>query len=99
MMAEFGNQTVVGLISVRELALRHKRARATRKAKGLSHHEWGFYGFCFHTLFSQFLIKSLVDGLGEEVVDVLRQSFEQLALAGYDCLVVTYGRTCLCLTG
>ena len=52
MMAEFGNQTVMGLISVRELALRYKRTRTAHKAIGRRHHEWGFYGFCVNIFMS-----------------------------------------------
>ena len=42
MMAMFLFETVMGFQVVRELVLRHKRGRTTRKAVGRSHHEWGF---------------------------------------------------------
>ena len=48
MMAESWNKTVLCFWIVRELALRHKVGSAGRPAAGFSHHEWDFYGFCFH---------------------------------------------------
>jgi hypothetical protein len=46
-MAEFGNQTVVGFWLVQEHALRHKAGRTACKVEGLSHHEWCFLLFLF----------------------------------------------------
>jgi hypothetical protein len=46
-MAEFGNQTVPDFWHARKLAFKRKAGSTGRKAAGLSHHEWGFYGFLF----------------------------------------------------
>lgn len=46
MKAVFWNKTVLGFWAVQELALKHKTGRTGRWAKGQSHHEWCFYGFC-----------------------------------------------------
>ena len=48
MMAESWYKTGMEFQIVRKLAFKRKGGRPARETEGLSHHEWGFSGFCFH---------------------------------------------------
>jgi hypothetical protein len=62
MMAVFWNKTILGFLTVQELALRHKDGRTVRGAKGHSHHEWCFYCFCGSSIT---ICKQTMDFTGE----------------------------------